>query len=71
MGQNYGQSFDTFGPVTLALQASGADLELIWQAGTLLWAEDLLGPWDPVPGASAPYHKLTPGAGNKFYRVRL
>jgi hypothetical protein len=68
-----GRSFDTYGPVRLTLQKSGADLELSWQAGTLQQNSDLNNPagWTNVPGASAPYFKVTPGAGNVFYRVKL
>lgn len=66
-----GKSFDTYGPVTLQLNQSGAVLEIIWQAGTLYHADAVTGPWLPVPGATAPYHTVTPGGAGKFYRVRL
>ena len=45
--------------------------ELIWQAGTLLEADSIDGLWTPVPNAAPPSHHVTPGAGNKFYRVQL
>lgn len=68
-----GRSFDVYGPVILTLQKSGTDLELSWQAGTLQQNNDLRNPvgWIKVPGASAPYFKVTPGAGSLFYRVKL
>jgi hypothetical protein len=71
VGQAYGRSFDTYGPVSLSLNRKGTDIEVIWQAGTLLQADNLSGPWTPVGGATAPYYKFTPGAGNKFFRVQL
>ena len=40
VGQTYGRTFDTYGPVELTLvppsAANGQSIELIWQAGTLL-----------------------------------
>ena len=68
-----GRSFDAYGPVGLTLQKSGADLELIWQAGTLQQNSNLNNPagWTNVPGASAPFFKATPGTGSVFYRVKL
>jgi hypothetical protein len=66
-----GTSFDTFGPVTLATIRTGSDLQLAWQAGTLVQADDLTGPWTLVSGATAPYFKVTPTANRKFYRVQL
>ena len=70
--QNSGQSFDVYGPVKIDVAKAGADLVIAWQAGTLLSAPSLNGPWTPVAGASAPTYKVTPGTtGNVFYRVRL
>jgi hypothetical protein len=71
VGQGFGRSFDTFGPVSVSINRAGTDIEVIWQAGTLLQADTLSGPWTPVGGATAPYYKFTPGAGNKFFRVQL
>ena len=71
VGQNYGRSFDAYGPVQITLKRTSTGLELIWQSGTLESADDLQGAWTPVTGASAPYHALTPAAGRKFYRVKL
>jgi len=71
VGQNYGRSFDTYGPVMLTVRQSGTDLELIWQAGTLQAADAVDGTYLPVGGATAPYYKVTPAAAKKFYRVRL
>jgi hypothetical protein len=71
VGQAYGRSFDTYGPVSISIKRAGTDIEVIWQAGTLLQADSLNGPWTPVGGASAPYYKFTPGTGNKFFRIQL
>lgn len=71
VGQNYGRSFDRFGPVLVVLRPSGANLELIWQSGTLQHADSVNGPWSAVPGASAPNFVVTPAGAKKFYRVQL
>ena len=71
VGQNYGKSFDTYGPVTITANLTSSGLELIWQAGTLYSADTLTGQWTPVAGASAPYFKAPLTAANKFYRVKL
>lgn len=71
VGQNYSRSFDQFGPVLLVLRHNGTNLELVWQSGTLKQADNLTGPWSNVPGASAPYHTISPTAEKKFYRVEL
>jgi hypothetical protein len=70
VGQNYGVSFDTYGPVQLTAQKSGKNVQIVWQAGTLLSAPSIQGPWTPV-GASAPFYRVTPGPSNVFYRVQL
>jgi hypothetical protein len=71
VGNTYGRSFDTYGPVTLTVKQSGSDIELIWQAGTLEAADEVNGTYLPVGGAVAPYYKVTPMAAKKFYRVKL
>lgn len=71
VGQNYGRSFDTYGPVKITPNLTSSGLELIWQAGTLLSADDPAGQWTPVAGATAPYFKVPVTAAKKFYRVQL
>jgi hypothetical protein len=75
VGQTYGRTFDAYGPVVLTLVPpsanNGQSIELIWQAGTLVQSTNVTGPYTPVSGAGAPYYKVTPGAGSKFYRVQL
>jgi hypothetical protein len=68
-GQN-GRSFDSSGTETLAIRLSGTKVELLWQAGTLMWAASLNGPWAPVPGASAPYYQATAEGTAMFFRVQ-
>ena len=70
VGQNYGKSFDTFGPVLLSLYPlAGAKLGVAWQSGTLQQASSLTGPWTPVTGASQPFFQVTPTSTNAFYRI--
>ncbi len=70
VGQN-GTSFDTYGPVMLSIRQAGTALELIWQTGTLLQSSTINGTYSPVPGATAPYYRATPGPGSTFYRVQF
>jgi hypothetical protein len=64
-------SFDTFGPVLLTIRKAGNDLELVWQTGTLLSSTTgVMGTYNPVEGASAPYYRVTPGSTPTFYRVK-
>ena len=65
-----GQSFDVYGPVKLALRQVGSNLDLSWQAGTLLQSANAAGPYVPVPGASAPFYRTAPTNSAKFFRVR-
>jgi hypothetical protein len=67
-----GRSFDTYGPVILSLSKVGNDIQLVWQTGTLLSSTTgVLGTYDPVVGASAPYYRVTPGPTPTFYRVKF
>lgn len=66
-----GKSFDTYGPVALMVTLDAGTIQLVWQAGTLLQADDLRGPWSAVPGAAPPFYQVTPSASRKFYRVQL
>lgn len=71
VGKLYARSFDTFGPVNILARRSGANMELIWQAGTLEGADKVDGPWTTVSGVSAPYYSVAPSEAAKFYRVKL
>jgi hypothetical protein len=65
------ESFDVYGPVTLNIQLSGSNMDLSWQAGTLLQSTNVSGPYTPVPGAAAPFYRSSAGGGPKFFRVKL
>ncbi|EEF57235.1 LamG-like jellyroll fold domain-containing protein, partial [Pedosphaera parvula] len=69
VGKKYSRSFDTYGPVVMQVAGAAGQMEIIWQAGTLLEANDLAGPWTSVVGAAAPYYRVMPTAAKKFYRV--
>lgn len=69
-GVHYGNSFDTLGPVKLEILRSGARVLLVWEAGVLLEADAVSGPWGPVNGAHAPNHWLPLDAKMKFYKVQ-
>jgi hypothetical protein len=47
---------------------SGAVLELIWPAGTLYSATNVVGPWTPVSGAVLPYYQITPTNAQMFFK---
>jgi hypothetical protein len=65
-----GGSFDTTVPVTLYINHVGGNVDVIWQAGTLLQATTVNGPYTPVPGAVAPFYRTLPTGSAVFYRVR-
>ena len=65
-----GQSFDVYGPVKLSMQQVGTNLDLSWQAGTLLQSANVAGPYVPVPGATAPFYRTSATSSAKFFRVR-
>ncbi len=73
-GSTAGRSFDTVNPnpdVIVTIGKSGSNLTLSWSQGTLQQSDSLgaTAAWTTVPGAVAPSHTVTPGTGNKFYRV--
>ena len=68
-GSTGGRSFDTVGPIPLAITRSGSSVILSYGAGTLLESTNVAGPYVPVTGASAPSFTTTPSGAAKFYRV--
>ena len=73
-GLHFGAALDAYGPATLAVTTSGGNVLVVWQTGTLQQAATANAPsaqWAPVQGAAAPAYTVAPGAGTKFYRVRL
>lgn len=56
------------GPVNLSVTLSGSNAVLTWQAGTLLQAPTLLGPWTTNNAAVSPY-AVPATNGNQFFKV--
>ena len=68
VGNLYNAAFSTAPPsVTLTLDLVGPDIVLTWPQGTLLEANELLGPWK-TNNVSSPYTN-SPSGPQKFYRV--
>jgi hypothetical protein len=57
-------------PVTVSMQAGGANPILTWPMGTLLQATNVTGSYVPVTGAVSPW-PITPSAAQMFYKVQL
>jgi hypothetical protein len=70
VGQDYGQSFDTYGPVILNVAAAGTNIDLSWQAGTLLQSTNVNSGYTPVPGATAPFYRTSHTNPATFFRVQ-
>ncbi len=68
--QNSGQSFDVYGPLKVAIAAMDGNVDVSWQAGTLLESTSITGPYTAVPGATAPFYRITPGTTPMFFRVQ-
>jgi hypothetical protein len=64
------QSFDVYGPVRLNIQLSGGNVDLSWQAGTLLQSTNVSGPYAAVPGAAPPFYRTSAGGAAMFLRVQ-
>ncbi|HKW31218.1 MAG TPA: LamG-like jellyroll fold domain-containing protein, partial [Verrucomicrobiae bacterium] len=56
------------GPVNLSVTRTGSNIVLTWQAGTLLQAPALSGPWTTNGTAVSPY-TVPITAGNQFFKV--
>lgn len=69
---NSNTSFTVPGTVTLNVGSVGGNVVLSWipgaTLGTLLQADDLSGPWTPVP-VYTPSYTVAPSAAKKFYRL--
>jgi len=58
-------------PVTLSIEKSGNNVQLIWGAGAALQSADsITGPYTDIPTAKSPF-TVAPSAAKKFYRVRI
>jgi hypothetical protein len=69
-GQNSLESFDVYGPVKVYVNLVGTNLDISWQAGTLLQAASVLGPYTPVPSATTPFYRTTATGAARFFRVQ-
>jgi hypothetical protein len=56
-------------PETLSVQRTTNGATITWTAGTLQSAPTVLGPWVPVPGATAPSYQYISSGTNVFFRV--
>ena len=56
-------------PPAISIQRSGSNLSLVWAAGTLQSATNLVGPWSDSTNVSSPY-TFQPTASQRFYRLR-
>ena len=65
-----GLSFDVRGPVKLYLNQVGSNVDVSWQAGTLLQSTNVTGTYTPVPGATAPFYRTAPTNAATFFRVQ-
>jgi hypothetical protein len=70
VGKTYGRSFDAVYPITIEIRTIEGNNYIVWQTGTLRWADDVTGPYTAVPGAVAPYYLITPGTAKKFFKVQ-
>jgi hypothetical protein len=70
VGNTFGRSFDAVYPITIELTKADGNQYVVWQTGTLWWADNVNGPYTTVPGATAPYYQITPGPSKKFFRVQ-
>jgi hypothetical protein len=68
--QRSGESFDVYGPVKVSVSQVGTNLDLSWQAGTLLQSTNVAGPYAAVAGATAPFYRTTATGSSKFFRVQ-
>ena len=53
----------------LTISNAGGQTTLNWVLGTLVQSTNVTGPYQPVTGASPPYHPL-PGPAREFYRIK-
>jgi hypothetical protein len=67
-----GESFNVYGPVKLYATQVGTNLDLAWQAGTLMQSTNAAGPYTAVtPTVTGPYYRTPTTGPAMFYRVRL
>jgi hypothetical protein len=57
-------------PVTITIQRSGPNVQVLWPTGTLQTARGATGPFTNITGASSPF-SLAPSNTAQFFRVRV
>ena len=62
-------TFPVAAPVSISLQMSGSNLQLIWPQGTLLESSNVSGPWT-TNFAASPFI-VSPTNAQRFYRLRV
>jgi concanavalin A-like lectin/glucanase superfamily protein len=70
VGRDFNRTFDAIAPVTVDINQVGNFIDLSWQAGTLLKATQVGGPYSPVAGATAPFYRTTASGSAVFFRVQ-
>ena len=70
VGKTFGNSFTVIAPITIQTTTVSGSHYIVWQTGTLNWADNVQGPYTPVPGAVAPYYQINPTLPKKFFRVQ-
>ncbi len=70
VGRDAGRSFDEVGPVRLEVHAVDGFVDVVWQGGTLVQSATVDGVYTAVPGAQAPFHRVTPAGAAQFYKVQ-
>jgi len=68
-GQN-NESFDVYGPVKAYVNHVGTNVDVSWQAGTLLQSTNVAGPYKAVTGATPPFYRTTPTGSSMFFRIQ-
>jgi hypothetical protein len=56
--------------ITVAIQWSGTEVQVSWSAGVLESTDNVLGSWNPVPGATTSPYTTTPNMAAQFYRAK-
>ena len=69
-GQISNESFDVYGPIRVSINQVGGNVDVSWQAGTLLQSSSLNGTYSPVPGATPPFYRTAATGATKFFRVQ-
>ena len=54
----------------VSVSTVGTNLDLSWQAGTLLQSTNVSGTYTPVPGATAPFYRTSATNSATFFRVQ-